>query len=504
MKKMKKIIALALSFMMVVAMSVAAFASEDAGTFTITAPDTDHQYEIYQIFTGDLSEDGKTLSNVKWGVNGTGKTGTAVEQTVIDALTAVNDNVSNTVKLGTIKNYATLSNPVATISKKATYSAAAGYYLIKDKDDSVTGIDAYTLYIVEVVGNVTIEPKSAVPSFEKKVKDTNDTTGNTTDWQDSADYDIGDDVPFKLEGTVASNYDDYKTYYFAFHDTEEDGLAFNEESVKVYLVNGDSEALIDSSKYEVKVNPGDKHTFDVVFENLKNVEGVKDGSKIVVKYTSRLNENANIGNEGNLNTGSLEFSNNPNEEQRGDKKPETGKTPDDSVIVFTYKVVANKVKENGEALPGAAFKLEKKNSEGEYELVSLVNATENGENYTITDSNKTTFEWKGIDDGTYRLTEIITPNGYNTIEPIEFTVTAEHQTTFDFGERTEVLTNLSSGNKGTGDVTTGTLTTNVINKKGSTLPTTGGIGTTIFYVIGSVLVLGAAVLLITKKRMSAR
>ncbi len=502
MKKMKKIIALALSFMMVVAMSVAAFASEDAGTFTITAPDTDHQYEIYQIFTGDLS--GETLSNVKWGKNGNGTVGEKVGAEVLAELTDKN-GASDTEKLAVIKKYAKLENPVVTITNGEEYTAAAGYYLIKDKDDSLYGReDAYTLYLVKIVGDVTISPKSAVPSFEKKVKDTNDTTGKTTGWQDSADYDIGDDVPFKLEGTVASNYDDYKTYYFAFHDTEEDGLTFNKESVKVYLVNGDSEAVIDSSKYEVKVNPGDKHTFDVVFENLKNVEGVKDGSKIVVEYTSRLNENANIGNEGNLNTGSLEFSNNPNEEQRGDKKPETGKTPDDSVIVFTYKVVANKVKENGEALPGAAFKLEKKNSGGEYELVSLVNATENGENYTITDSNKTTFEWKGIDDGTYRLTEIITPNGYNTIEPIEFTVTAEHQTTFDFGERTEVLTNLSSGNKGTGDVTTGTLTTNVINKKGSTLPTTGGIGTTIFYVIGSVLVLGAAVLLITKKRMSAR
>ncbi len=502
MKKMKKIIALALSFMMVVAMSVAAFASEAAGTFTITAPNTDHQYEIYQIFTGDLSEG--TLSNVKWGQNGIETVGEKVSAEVLAELTEKN-SVSDTAKLAVIKKYAKLDTPVDTITNGQTYTATAGYYLIKDKDNSLSGKeDAYTLYIVKVVGNVAIEPKSAVPSFEKKVKDTNDTENKESEWQDSADYDIGDDVPFKLEGTVASNYDDYKTYYFAFHDTEEDGLTFNEESVRVYLVNGDSEIAIAPNKYEVTVNPGDKHTFDVVFKNLKDVEGVKAGSKIVVKYTSKLNENANIGNQGNLNTGSLEFSNNPNEEQNGDKKPETGKTPDDSVIVFTYKVVANKVDENREALPGAAFKLEKRNSEGEYELVSLVNATENDENYTITDSSKTTFEWKGIDDGDYRLTEIITPNGYNTIEPIEFTVTAGHQTTFDFGTRTDVLTSLSSGNEDTGDVTAGTLTTNVVNKKGSTLPTTGGIGTTIFYVIGSVLVLGAAVLLITKKRMSAR
>lgn len=499
MKKMKKIIALALSFMMVVAMSVAAFASEATGAFTITAPDTDHQYEIYQIFTGDLSD--KTLSNVKWGQNGTGTVGEKVDAEVLAKLTEEN-GASDTAKLEVIKKYARLDTPVGTITNGQTYTAAAGYYLIKDKDNSLSGKeDAYTLYIVEVVGNVTIAPKSNVPSFEKKVKDTNDTTGKTTDWQDSADYDIGDDVPFKLEGTVASNYDDYKTYYFAFHDKQDTGLTFKEKSVKVYV---DGTQI--TSGYEVKTdNLEDGDTFEVIFADLKGIASVAAGSKITVEYTATLNDEAVLGNQGNLNTGSLEFSNNPNEEQSGEKKPETGKTPDDSVIVFTYKVVANKVNENNGELPGAAFKLEKKNSEGEYDLVSLVNATGNDENgYTIVNETQTIFEWKGIDDGDYRLTEIITPNGYNTIEPIEFTVTAEHQTEFDFGDRTKVLTSLSSGDKDTGALATGTLTTNVVNKKGSTLPTTGGIGTTIFYVIGSVLVLGAAVLLITKKRMSAR
>lgn len=499
MKKMKKIIALALSFMMVVAMSVAAFASEDAGTFTITAPNTDHQYEIYQIFTGDLSEG--TLSNVRWGKNGTGTESEKVDAEMLKTLTDTNGK-SDTEKLDVIKRYADLnSTPVATITNEQTYTAAAGYYLIKDQDGGLSGKeDAYTLYIVKVVGNVTIEPKSDVPSFEKKVKDTNDTTGDTTDWQDSADYDIGDEVPFKLTGTVASNYDAYKTYYFAFHDKQENGLMFNRDSVKVF-VNG--EQITDGYEVETE-NLEDGETFEVIFKNLKNITSVAAGSKITVEYTATLNEDAILGNQGNLNTGSLEFSNNPNEEQSGDKEPETGKTPKDSVIVFTYKVVANKVDENEKMLPGAAFKLEKKNSDGEYKIIALVNAEGNDESgYTIKDGTKTTFEWKGIDDGTYRLTEIITPNGYNTIDPIEFTVTADHQTTFDFGTRTEVLTSLN-GNKVSGDVTEGTLTTDVVNKKGSTLPTTGGIGTTIFYVIGSVLVLGAAVLLITKKRMSTR
>ena len=207
MKKMKKLLSLVLSIAMVVAMG-------------ITAPATDHQYEIYQIFTGDLS--GKTLSNVKWGKNGTGKTGDAVDEATLNALTGVNvAGKSDKEKLAVIEGYAKLSDPVATISNSNTYTAAAGYYLIKDKDTSLAGKDdSYTTYIVEVVGDVTISPKSNKPSSEKKVKDTNDTTGKTTGWQDSADYDIGDLVPFQLKGTVAANYDSYTTYKFTFHDAQ--------------------------------------------------------------------------------------------------------------------------------------------------------------------------------------------------------------------------------------------------------------------------------------------
>ena len=336
MKKMKRLVALALSVVMVLAMSVFAFAAEQ--TFTITAPATDHRYEVYQIFTGDLS--GSTLSNVKWGKNGTGTTGEAVDQATLDALTEVNSK-TNREKLNVIETYATLSNPVTTITNGATYSAVAGYYLIKDKDGSVTGTDTYTTYIVEVVGDVTIEPKADVPSFEKKIKDRNDTTDadNTyTDWQDSADYDIGDDIPFKLEGKVASNYADYKgKYYFAFHDIEEEGLSFNKNSVEVYVGKNKIE-----TGYEVVENPTDGCTFEVVFKNLKDISSVEAGSKIRVEYTSKLNDKAKLGKEGNVNKAKLEFSNNPNEEQKGEDKPGTGETPWDNVIEFTNQVVVDK------------------------------------------------------------------------------------------------------------------------------------------------------------------
>lgn len=486
MKTLKKAMSVLVSLLMIFTFALLAFA--DSATYTITAPATTHQYEIYQIFTGDLSEG--ILSNVKWGVNGTGTVGKAVDSTVIDELTAVNSR-PDSEKLDVVKKYAKLNNPVETISNGATYSAVAGYYLIKDKDGSVSGTDTYTTYIVKVVGNVTITPKSNVPSFEKKVKDTNDTTGATSDWQDSADYDIGDKVPFKLEGTVASNYDDYKTYYFAFHDKAEAGLTFNSD-VKVFV-----DGTVITTGYSVVTSTTDGDTFDVVFDNLKDIADVKANSKITVEYTATLNDKAVLGNQGNVNTAHLEFSNNPNKVHSGSGKPETGNTPDDSVIVFTYQVVVNKTKANGEALTGAEFTLEKVLKNGTPKTVAVVKNTEG-----------TAFTFKGLDDGDYILTETVTPATYNTIEPIRFTVTADHEIVWDGVNRTGILTaltgNVTSGTATfTANLDKGNLTTDVVNQSGATLPGTGGIGTTIFYVIGGLLMAAAAVLLITKKRMNS-
>lgn len=490
MKALKKAMSVLVSLLMIFTFALPAFAA-GATTYTITAPATEHKYEIYQIFTGDLS--GEILSNVKWGENGTGTKGEAVDAAIIKALTDVNSK-SDREKLNVVEQYAKLdSTPVATITNGQTYRAAAGYYLIKDKDNTVSGTDTYTTYIVQVVGDVTITPKSAAPSFEKKVKDTNDTTGVTSGWQDSADYDIGDVVPFKLEGTVASNYADYTTYYFAFHDKAEAGLSFNADSVKVYV----GSTLIPSTDYQLVTNPTDGDTFEVIFANLKTITAVKANSKITVEYTATLNADAVPGSQGNVNTAHLEFSNNPNKVHSGSGKPETGKTPDDSVIVFTYQVVVNKVKANGDALTGAEFTLEKVYKNSPNKTVAVVKNTEG-----------TIFTFKGLDDGDYILTETVTPARYNTIAPITFTVTAGHEITWNGANRTGVLTTLT-GNAASGTATftasanKSELTTNVVNQSGATLPGTGGIGTTIFYVIGGLLMAAAAVLLITKKRMNS-
>lgn len=506
-KAMKKLMAALLAVAMVCAMAIPAFADGSSSTstaavtrYTITAPKNGHTYEIYQIFTGDYdASQPSMLANIKWGKNGTGTAGDAVEQTVLDALSKVASYTSDNDKLTVIEKYIDLSTaPLVTITNGGTANdVVGGYYLIKDQDGTVPSSETYTPYIVSVVCDITIKPKSnEVPKFTKKLKDTNDTTGAISGWQDSADYDIGDDIPFRLQGTVSKDFDSYKTYYYAFHDVEEKGLTFDPSSVEVHL-GDENGAIIPNTDYKVLTKKDGttsdtECTFEIVFDDLKKVSGVTADSTITVTYKSQLNDSAVLGAQGNVNKAKLEYSNNP----RGNG---TGTTPWDNVIVFTYKVVVNKVDQNRQPLEGAEFTLTKKLKDG----------TENVIPMKIDTSNKALFTLSGLDDGVYTLTETVTPAHYNTISPITFTVNADHTITWEADPRNTVLTSLS-GNTASGEITfthnetDGSLTTDVVNNIGTTLPGTGGIGTTIFYVIGGGLMVAAAILLITKKRMENR
>ena len=327
--------------------------------------------------------------------------------------------------------------------------------------------------------------------------DTNDSTGETTGWQDSADYDIGDDVPFQLTAKIASNFADYKTYKFVFHDVQSAGLDFLKETVTVKV--GGTELTTDQYKV-ITTGLTDGCTFHVVIDDLKQIRSAAADAKVVVEYKSKLNKNAVIGSKGNPNEAYLDYSNNPYDTNG------TTTTPHDKVTVFTFKVVANKTDgATNKALEGAAFALYKKDKAGNYNLVKLNNATLSNGVYTIVDNTQTTFEWEGLDDGDYKISEVITPAGYNTIDDQFFTVVATHDTESDNPQL-----NTLSGNPETGAILftsekdKGSLSTTIENNRGTTLPGTGGIGTTIFYVVGGGLMVAAAILLITKKRMENR
>ncbi|MDO4842951.1 MAG: isopeptide-forming domain-containing fimbrial protein, partial [Phoenicibacter congonensis] len=267
MKKMKKLFAFVAAVATCLALG-ATSVNADESTYSVTITNATGTYEIYQVFSGELAvaNDDKILSNVQWGKDVNAFTYTTKDATATEAA-ASSDKASEIAEylatksddstvakdfakkaIANVKTNPASSSGTATATDgTATFTGlSAGYYVVKNT--SVGDSETYTRYILQVVGNVTVENKASVPSFEKKVKDTNDSTGATSDWQDSADYDIGDEVPFQLTGTVASTYDSYKQYYFAFHDVEENGLTFKEIK-SVYVLNGETKTELATDDY---------------------------------------------------------------------------------------------------------------------------------------------------------------------------------------------------------------------------------------------------------------
>ena len=512
MKHIKKLASLLLVLVMVFALATTAFAEETTYSITINNSTAGHTYEAYQIFTGDLATNeagDKVLSNIVWGsgVNEAGRTALGDAAAKAETLKTEADAKAFAKAVAPYLTTAAGSANTVTDGKYVISGLAAGYYLVKDQDGSLTGDnDSYTEYIIKVVGNVTATPKFDVPEVQKKVKDINDSTDTTkTDWQDSADYDIGDSIPFQLKATLADNVSSYTTYKVVFHDTLSKGLTYNNDA-KVYIDGTETNGFTVTAT----VNADGTTTLTVSCDDVKAL-GAGNSSAITVEYTAKLNENAVLGSAGNPNEVYLEYSNNPNKSEKGNN--ETGETPKDVVIVFTYKTIINKVDSENKPLTGAAFKLEKliKGKDGAADTWTTV------KEFTV-DETTTSFTFSGLDDGQYKLTETKTPAGYNTIDPIYFVIEATHDETADAPTLKTLNAYLTdaNGNKqtemkdgesvnidlGTVDLTAGSITTTVVNKSGSELPSTGGIGTTIFYVLGGVLVLAAVVLLVTNKRMS--
>ena len=506
-KAMKKLMAALLAVAMVCAMAIPAFAAAGTVVSGSKVDVTKHDFEAYQIFSAKLDSTGK-LSDVKWGngVKGAELLAALQANAALGDFSKCNTASDVAEKLATFttekatKFAAFVANGYLDTTKIAGTGTiellSAGYYLIKDVTEVEGEYDASNLTLLLVSGPETVTPKvkTDIPTLQKKVKDKNDSAGTTTDWQDSADYDIGDIIPYQLTATLG-NVSNFDTYYVEFVDSMDHLTYRNITSVKV------GDRTLTAGEYSINWNNADKK-LTVSIDNVKAF-GATNGSTITVEYTASLDSDAILGSTGNPNEAYLVFSNNPNGEGKGQTKP-------DKNIVFTYRVVANKVDQDNKPLPGAAFALYKKLPVGFDPATSHI--TQDGDDYApvealnvdadgkLVSETRTNFEWKGIDDGEYMIMEIITPAGYNSIEPIKFTVTADHETTADDPK----LTELTGGDKFTGSVDHSTLTIEIQNKQGATLPDTGGIGTTIFYVVGGGLMAAAAILLITKKRMENR
>lgn len=423
----------------------------------------------------------------------------------------------------------------------ATVPLEPGYYLFVDTEEIGEGAyDAYNPALLQVTNHtITITAKYDKPKVEKKVKDTED-----GELGDAVDVAVGDKVYFVLSGTLPTmNLGDYDSYAYTFHDTLSAGLKYNGD-VKVYLAAKDADGKPDmASKTEITagftVTPdsaplagGGK--LEVAFENLKAVAGVTADSVILVEYSATLTEAAVAGNPGNPNEVKLVYSNNPNTSEDG--KPSTGETPKDTVWVFTYGLDGSKVDgETNAALGGAKFILYRgeggnepsydpgtgKPVDGtvEYALVATIDGEVKVAGWTasreeaakddnlLVSGDDGRFEVAGLDAGGYYLEETQAPAGYNLLkDPVKLTISA---TIGANGEAQEVtgLEITTEGKDGPatkpGNPGEGTVSLEVQNNMGALLPSTGGMGTTLFYIAGAALVLAAGALLVLKRRTNA-
>lgn len=503
---MKRIFTLMLALMMVLALSVTAFA---AGPYTITINNSaaDHTYEAYQIFAGDLeTANGKTvLTNITWGSGVTAQGQAALGDAAAKAESLTTEEDARAFARA-VAPY--LTNPAESTAGNGTYTIAnldSGYYLVKDKDNTLTNADDfYTAYLMKVVGNMTAAPKGDKPTLNKQIKH-----NESGEWGVVGDNQIGDTVEFRTI-TKVPNTAGYTKYDYIIHDTMSAELTSNvTSSADVTIKVNDTTVL--TTEYYIVTATG--NSFSATVDILQAIADGKMNAndQLYTYYTGVLNADAKVYDEGKQdNVAYLEYSNNPHVDT------EKGKTPEKKVYDWTFKMGINKVNENGGQLTGAKFALSKNgtlkvadmNCDAEgipaatTELIGMVKlsdgvyrvATDGDANvvYVVDAGNPGI---KGLDDAVdYYLYETKAPAGYNLLsEPVHFKISAAYNE--DGSNYTDVTVTVGAA------AASNTLSANVVNKSGSTLPETGGIGTTIFYVLGSLLVVGAGVVLITRKRM---
>ena len=496
MKRAKKMLSLLFAMIMVFAMATTVFAANaNEHTITITNEKSGHTYSAYQVFAGDISN-GK-LTNIQWGsgVNGDDVltelkvpkdslyANCMTAEDVADVLAGFNNNSEQLDDFAKVvgKHLTTAAGSSAEQDSPYTIKVTEnGYYFVKDTG-TIDGNDAATKYILEVVGDVTVKAKAEVPDIDKAI--VNADSANGGDGKGTA-QDVGSVVNFKLTSTVPEM-DGYTSYTYIVEDTLSDGLTFNDD---VAVTIGGTEYT------DFTVNQNGQ-SFTITFHNFIN-QKQNAGNEIVITYSATINEKALVTNK-EENTVDLKYSNNPNDDSS------RGTTPKKKVYIYDFDLVIDKYtgdKTTGDRLEGAKFVLYKASGDTKQyykynetqKKVEWTDSIENAEVVT-TDANGAA-KFQGLDSGTYYLHETEAPAGYNLLkEDVEVIITATYN-----GDGTLASSSATSINDGQYQQVN-----QIENKSGATLPSTGGMGTTVFYVLGGILVAGATILLVTKKRMSA-
>ena len=517
-KTIKKLLAALLAVAMVCAMAIPAFAyniKEDINK--------DHSFEAFQIFKGDV--EGNKISNATWGSNidpdnflpqlkGADTIGPLFANAnsardVLEVISQWHNSDANSIAFARFVChylYPTAdANPThAAIGNHTLHFDDAGYYLIVDTTyfkpgDSYVAYNSFMLTVTQANWNVDVTPKVEKPSVKKEVYDNQDGTSNEAGFGSSADHAINEEFKFKLTATLpASNvhvYDYYDKYTVIFNDTLSEGITFDRLDT-VEITNGTTSQVIDSNKYTLY----EKQPYLTLgIDDVKTCASglnLNDGATITVTYTAHLNDKAFVNTTSgssteNKNSVQLQYSNNPK-----DSEAYWGFTPESEVRVYTYQLNNTKYHDDdtqGNELAGAGFKLysdaDCKNEVKLYQkdnfYFPIKDATDKDAVEMMISGQDGQFNVKGLDAGTYYLKETNPPTDYNACADKKIVISATH---------TEYNVTLSGESN---------LNNKIINKKagGITLPSTGGIGTTIFYVVGGGLMVAAIVLLVTKKRM---